>query len=236
MTMNMTNIRKFHQDTLDALDVLIKNFRSQEPKPEDSEPNKVKIDIYVSEFNSDVKAEAFFDIIHALRKHGIDLKEHDKYEVQQEVYENDARTTICAVVTLPKNFEEEYQKLCQEYGEQPDAAPKTKTKTGSGTDTLYLNAVGDLYRDPKSKYCYPMEENSGRHRIVGYLVDNKGYQKTADISAALDGKNEQSIRTEIGKIRSNIKKLLKIDGKRVIDGGRKESGYRINPNCKVIRP
>jgi len=231
--MNMT-MRKFHQDTLDALDILIKNFRSQEPKPDDLQPDKVKIDIYASEFNSDKEAEAFYDIVHALRKHGIDLREYDKYDVQQEIYESDARNTSCATATVPSNFEEVYEKLCREYGAiQKDENLKSKSKDKD--NTLYLNAVGDLWREPKAKHCYPMGENSDRHKIVRYLVEHKGYQQTSDISDVLEGKDKQSIRTEIGKIRLNIKKLIHIDGKQVIDSGRKDSGYRINPNCRVIR-
>lgn len=97
---------------------------------------------------------------------------------------------------------------------------------------LFLASNGDLYREPRKKYCYPMDEGSDRHKIVRHLVQNRGYQSTPSISSALDGKSEKSIRTEIGKIRANIKKLLKIEGGRVI-GGKKESGYRIEPDCKI---
>lgn len=98
---------------------------------------------------------------------------------------------------------------------------------------LYLNTVGDLWREPKVKYCYPMDERSDRHKIFRYLATNEGYQQTADISSALEGKSEQSIRTEIGKIRGNIKKYLKIDGKEIVEEGRKGSGYRIGSKYKI---
>lgn len=98
---------------------------------------------------------------------------------------------------------------------------------------LYLNTVGDLWREPKSKYCYQMGEKSDRHQIVRYLATNKGHQQTSAISVALGNKNEQSIRTEIGKIRGNIKKFLKIEGKQVIEEGRKGSGYKIGLKYKI---
>jgi len=110
-------------------------------------------------------------------------------------------------------------------------APSSKRTRPKSLD-LYLNKVGDLWREPKNKYCYPMNEKSERHRIVRYLVVNKGYQNTRDISYALNGKSEQSIRTEIGKIRKNISKYLKVESDEVIEG-RKESGYRINPKYKI---
>ena len=98
---------------------------------------------------------------------------------------------------------------------------------------LYLNQNGELYREPKEKYCYPMGEKSNRHKIVRFLATNKGYQLTGFISTELGVESEKSIRTEIGKIRNNIKKYLKIDGKDFLQG-KKESGYRINPKYKVI--
>ncbi len=107
-----------------------------------------------------------------------------------------------------------------------------KTKKRKGT-TLYLTQNGDLYREPKEKYCYPMGEKGNRHKIIRFLVMNKGYQFTEFISTELGIESEKTIRTEIGKIRNNIKKYLKIDGKDFLQG-KKESGYRINPKYKVI--
>ncbi len=112
------------------------------------------------------------------------------------------------------------------------ASSNKKSLAPSSSSELYLNAVGDLWREPKAKYCYSMDEKSGRHKIFRYLANNKGYKQTADISSALDGKSEQSIRTEIGKMRGNIRKYLKIDGKQVIEE-RKGSGYRIGSKYKI---
>ncbi len=112
-------------------------------------------------------------------------------------------------------------------------APSSTKSMKNSPSKLYLNAIGDLWREPKDKYCYPMDEKSGRHKIFRYLATHDGYQQTADISSALEGKSEQSIRTEIGKIRSNIKKYLKIDEKQVIEEGRKGSGYRIGSKYKI---
>jgi len=97
---------------------------------------------------------------------------------------------------------------------------------------LYLNQNGDLYREPKDRYCYPMGEKSNRHKIIRFLATNKGYQFTEFISTELGIESEKTIRTEIGKMRSNIEKYLKIDGKDFLQG-KKESGYRINPKYKI---
>lgn len=97
---------------------------------------------------------------------------------------------------------------------------------------LFLNQNGDLYREPKDRYCYPMGEKSNRHKIIRFLVMNKGYQLTEFISTELGIESEKTIRTEIGKMRNNIEKYLKIDGKDFLQG-KKESGYRINPKYKI---
>ena len=110
--------------------------------------------------------------------------------------------------------------------------PSTKNTKNNSLE-LHLDSVGNLWRNPKEKFCYSMEERSERHKIIRYLANNNGYQKTKDISSALDGKSMQSIRTEIGKMRGEIKKFLKINGKRVIEEGKKGSGYRINQKCKI---
>ncbi len=105
------------------------------------------------------------------------------------------------------------------------------SKSKSVTD-LYLNKSGDLWREPKKRYCYKMGVKSDRYKIIRYLVTNKGYQQTSNISSALEGKKEQSIRTEISKIRSNVKKFLKINGNQFIEA-KKGSGYRIGTDYKV---
>jgi len=109
---------------------------------------------------------------------------------------------------------------------------ETKKKQIKETD-IYLNQNGDLYREPKNKYCYPMSEKSNRYKIVRFLAMNRGYRFTKFISKELDIKSEKTTHTEIGKIRNNIKKYLKIDGKDFLQG-KKGSGYRINPKYKIV--
>jgi len=108
---------------------------------------------------------------------------------------------------------------------------ETKKKQIKET-ALSLNQNGDLYREPKDRYCYPMGEKSNRHKVIRFLATNKGYQFTEFISTELGIESEKTIRTEIGKMRSNIEKYLKIDGKDFLQG-KKESGYRINPKYKI---
>lgn len=107
---------------------------------------------------------------------------------------------------------------------------ETKKKQIKET-ALSLNQNGDLYREPKDKNCYPMGEKSDRYKIVRYLIENKGYQLTNQISLNLEGKDEKSIRTEIYKINNIAKGKLHLTENLI--QGKKESGYRINPKYKI---
>jgi len=129
---------------------------------------------------------------------------------------------------IQKDFLEEGLEKIAKLKKDEKRNKKKQIKEG----TLYLNQNGDLYREPKDRYCYPMGEKSNRHKIIRFLVMNKGYQPTGFISTELGIESEKTIRTEIGKMRNNIKKYLKIDGKDFLQG-KKESGYRINPKYKI---
>lgn len=98
---------------------------------------------------------------------------------------------------------------------------------------LYLNKVGDLWRESKERGCYSMDVNSDRHKIVRYLVENSDYQQTARLSQELEGKSLQSIRKEIREINDNFSGRLGIKNAKLIEG-KKGSGYRISPKYKVV--
>jgi len=116
--------------------------------------------------------------------------------------------------------------------ENPMIIPPIKKGKGDATK-LFLNKVGDLWRKPKDKYCYQMDEDSDRHKIIRYLATNNGFQRTKSISSALNNKSVKSIRTDVGKIRKNIKKFLKLEGNKVL-GSKKGSGYRIEPLHTIV--
>lgn len=96
---------------------------------------------------------------------------------------------------------------------------------------LYFNNTGDLYKEPRSKRCYAL--SGKRYKILKHFVDNKIYSflPTKEIAADL-GKNDNNLRKEINKINPLAKDKLKI--KNSIIEGRKGSGYRLNPNYKII--
>ncbi len=96
---------------------------------------------------------------------------------------------------------------------------------------LHLSAEADLYRDPKSKYCYPMGKEQSRHQIIKYLI-GKGYQATSDIRMATSAKSDSSVRSAIMKINAKAKHDLEIEEKLI--EGRRTDGYRINPEYRIF--
>jgi hypothetical protein len=128
-----------------------------------------------------------------------------------------------------KNIEQNVKKKLEKRAKKhTEIIKKQPTKIA-----LYLNQDGDLYREPKKKYCYKIGKMSNRHRIIRFLVVNKGYQSTKLISFEANNKNVRTTRSEITKMRDNIEKYLKIDG-RVLLQGQKGNGYRINPKYNII--
>ncbi|MDB4984423.1 MAG: hypothetical protein JWM20_602 [Patescibacteria group bacterium] len=95
---------------------------------------------------------------------------------------------------------------------------------------LYLDRDGTLYRNPRSKYHYELNQGSNRYKILRFLIENHGYQKVISLENELGIKNTKSIRPEIGKIKAKIQNNLKIQN---FIEGKKGSGYRISPLYKV---
>lgn len=123
-----------------------------------------------------------------------------------------------------KTFAREAAVSFAEYFTQGKAKPDLKQTI------LHLSADADLYRDPKSKYCYHMGKELLRYRIVKNLI-GKTYQTTPDIRIATEAGSDYSIRSAIMKINAKAKHDLKI-GKLI--EGRRTDGYRINPEYRIF--
>jgi len=123
-------------------------------------------------------------------------------------------------VVVNSSFRERAADLLSELG----------SANGSG-NILYLEKNGDLWHGNRAKFCYSMESDSERLKIMTFLADNKGLQRTADI-AEYTGKSSETLRKEIGKIKAKIRNFLKIDD---LIESRKNEGYGINPKYNVVR-
>ncbi len=142
------------------------------------------------------------------------------YEMShQSLYRNDGHYKLDEVKKASNTVIEDLIECTTSRAESPEKTKKAPTQ-------LYLNAVGDLWRNPKEKYCYSMEEGSDRHKIVRYLASHKGYQQTREISASLIGKSERSVRQGIAKVNENFAEFIKMKDKFI--ESKIGSGYKIN--------
>ena len=106
------------------------------------------------------------------------------------------------------------------------------TKSDKLEFALNLDKSGDLWREPKSKYCYPMMESRERLNIIKLLVKHQAktsdYFPTKELAISL-GKDVDYVRSEKGKINGITKRKLKL---KLLDG-KQGSGYRISPGIKI---
>jgi len=99
---------------------------------------------------------------------------------------------------------------------------------------LRLNKNGDLYRDPKEKFCYEMAGKGVPLKILKYFAENPNREYENDTGALARGinTNKDQLRKDINKMVPIIKTRLKMNEK--IIEGRKNSGYRLNPKIEII--
>jgi len=90
---------------------------------------------------------------------------------------------------------------------------------------LFFTKNGDLYREPKEKFCYRMQEQKLRLRILKSLTHQ--YKNTETIKLETECQSNEVIRKTIGEINQNAKYHLKLKGKLI--ESKPYSGYRINP-------
>ncbi len=89
---------------------------------------------------------------------------------------------------------------------------------------LYLDRGGDLYRDPKIKYCYPLAGSGMRLKLLRAL----GYDfiPTVDLQVRAGSGSVASIRNAVNEINRNVHSKLKLKEDLIV--GKPGSGYRIN--------
>lgn len=115
-----------------------------------------------------------------------------------------------------------------------EVIPSRLTQENSGGLTIHLTAQGDLYREPKEKFCYEMSGKGVPIRILKHFADNPNndYQENTVAAANAIGIGAEQLRKEINKMRKPIRDALNLEEDLL--EGRKNSGYRINPNIKLL--
>ncbi len=110
---------------------------------------------------------------------------------------------------------------------------KTIDKKKTEKIVLHLSKRGELYKEAINKFCYPIEEDSDRLKIVRYFVNKEvyDYYPTQQIASDLEFTTEDLMK-KIGKLNNIAIGKLKVKSK-VLEG-RKGSGYKINSIYKIV--
>ena len=183
-----------------------------------------KIQLYKKELFNRIKKQGLFDefekmLNELLRKEKIDQK--TAYLLSRLLGKNREETVndpvFLAAETAVNNLIDELAML--------ENYPK-KDRT-----LLTLSPEGDLYREPKEKYCYPMRKEKNRLKTLRSLT--KKYKDTQAIQIETESINTATVRKAIGEINRKAKSLLKL--KKNLIESKPYSGYRISHFYRLIR-
>jgi len=99
---------------------------------------------------------------------------------------------------------------------------------------LFLDNDGDLYKEPKKSYCYPLLQNKEPLKLILYFIKNpnRSYEESTQMIALSLEKDPQYLRAEIGKINRIALNRLGL-GKEKLIQAKQNSGYRLNPKIKI---
>ena len=99
---------------------------------------------------------------------------------------------------------------------------------------LHLNKNGDLYREPKEKFCYEMKGAGNPLKILRYFAENPNTnftESTDTIASNLEIETTQ-FRGDVGKMRRMIKSRLELSVVPIVS--RQGNGYRLNPKIEIV--
>lgn len=158
----------------------------------------------------------------------------DRLETREVIktYGESGDDFVVTELTYTILFTDDFRKRAEAYLELLGISKQGAEANRPQRIILYLEADGNFWHGDKKKFCYPMGAGSRRFLTLKYLREHEGYQAPSDIASILGSKSTQGVRTEIKKIRNNIKKYLGIEGDQVIES-KKDSGYRINPDYHI---
>lgn len=103
--------------------------------------------------------------------------------------------------------------------------------------SFYLDKNGDLYKEPRAKFCYAMKGKGIPLKILNHFIDhpNTDYQESTVEMAEHLNISDKQLRTEIGKIKSKTRSIFELSDDIELIESRQNSGYRLNPKIEIIR-
>jgi hypothetical protein len=97
-------------------------------------------------------------------------------------------------------------------------------KEWSDNMIIYFSKDGDLYRKPKQKYCYFLQET----KLAIFKILSHRLTKTEEIRESVGSASSKSVRKMIGEINNKARNVLKLLKSQKLIEFRQGSGYRIN--------
>lgn len=108
---------------------------------------------------------------------------------------------------------------------------ESKNKSAKSTErpAVYLSKIGDLYTNAKRRYS--LQDSKITRRLINVL--SYEFTPTGKLVLYVGSKNSEALYKTIQAINRKAKFLLKIKVKLI--EGRRGSGYRINPEVRLVR-
>jgi len=150
----------------------------------------------------------------------------------QGVIESTRPQEITFIPSHPRmaGFDHELVELIAERAAQKTLSRFQKKPSGQKGLVLILTQDGDLYREPRDKYCYAMR-GEGK-RLAALRALGKAYTPTRAIQDAAGIKSIAAARKAIGTINQKARFRLKLSQDLI--ESKPYSGYRINPSYRLI--
>lgn len=99
---------------------------------------------------------------------------------------------------------------------------------GVSKTLLFLSPDGELYRKPKSEYCYLMTKSALRLKIIRFLIGKKNFIPREDIAKYIGTSNGYTAQA-VRRINSISKNIMKLPENENLIISKNRGGYKLNP-------
>jgi len=93
---------------------------------------------------------------------------------------------------------------------------------------LVLTDAGDLFREPKDKYCYPLQSSGLRLQIIKTLIGKKEFYPSHSLMSDINKYSYGSLTYAIGQINRQAANKLGLPKGRNLIVSKRFSGYMLN--------
>jgi hypothetical protein len=184
-----------------------------------------KVDLQVKE-----ASERLMEAI-ALPNFPIPMSFLDRTEVVIPVQTHNSRAV--RIENVDEIVEKTFSKVVEKFAiAEPQIETQKKRRASTTSNVIFLSTSGDLYRQPKTKYCYKLRQLQYRAKLIRAISNN--FLDTEHLQLKSGYGNKLSLRKAIGELNAKAKTFLKLKDKLI--EGKPGSGYRLNPVYKLKFP